>query len=302
MKTLPKIKRKKNKKNGRYEGNCYAFIAGRKVDLGTEDHNVAIKNLRAAVKGKREFQSDTTAAAAATVEVLQLVDPPAPAPAPPQNGKQTSHGGGELETPKGTMLPIEPAAPLQLHAVPPPADEPAARPTNGATDWATHAQAAAESAGAAQGAATEPPPEPAVRLADIPWMQGAFITASKFLVAAQLRAQAIAARWIADVDLGPVGPPPPPQPKTMEEFQALLESMAQPWSAFDPREPGRQIWEGFLRRICPDDLPLPDWVQAPLLVALFTLPVQLMGMQKAKPEPEQQEAAAAQEQATAAAA
>ncbi len=290
-KKLPALKRLKGK--GGRAGNFYSFIDGKKVDLATEDATAALKNLRRAVRtGARDFTPDGQAAAVATIDVLTTVET-----APPI-----------VDAPAmGNMLPFPPAppAPPELRALPPIAPEapPAAPPR---ADWATEANAAAAASEAQRTAEADAPPpgEAPPKLADVPWLAAGFVTVSKLIVTLQLRGQEIAARYIADVDLGPVGPPPKPAPQSMEEFQVLLEEMAQPWGAFDPREPGRLMWESVLRRMCPESLPIPDWLQAPALVALFTLPVQLMGMKRAKPsEPEpQQEATTVTDQATAAAA
>jgi hypothetical protein len=68
-------------------------------------------------------------------------------------------------------------------------------------------------------------------------------------------------------------PPLEEQPTSMEEF---LRRQMSPWPADDVREPGRQMWEHFLRRLIPEDLPIPDYLLAPILVAAGTVPIQFL--------------------------
>ncbi len=275
MKQRPAVKRKKGK-GGAFVGNCFAIIDRLRVDLGTEDHRVALKNLRAAMKGKRDFTSDSTAAADATVQQLAAMAGTA-APLSPAQGKQTSDRPPELEAPMGTILPIQPP-PTALALVPaieaPPPHSPAAAPD---PFEAANAAAAAGGEPSSSGGSGAPIPEqPPLRFADVPWFKGAFISASKFLVSLQLRAQEWGARYTMGLKLGPVGPQMP-EPKTIEELHALFEKMGEPWAPNDPREAGRATWETFLRRVCPDHLPIPDYLLAPLAVLVFTLPVQFAG-------------------------
>lgn len=262
MKPRPTIKRKK--KGGAYYGNCFTVIDRLRIDLGTEDHRVALKRLRAAMKGQRDFTSDATAAADATVQQLAAMAGTA-APIAPL-----------LEEPEKTMQ--TPPPQLALVPVDRPAPPPPPNPSPSSPDpfEAANAAAAATEDPSSSGPTGAPIPETPLRFAEIPWLKGAFISASKFLVALQLRAQEWAVKYTMGLQLGPVGPQMP-EPKNIEELHALFAKLAEPWDQNDPREAGRSTWEGFLKRVCPDQLPIPDYVLAPLAVLVFTLPVQFAG-------------------------
>lgn len=178
--------------------------------------------------------------------------------------------------PSTALVPTTAGAPPS----PPPAEpeiiepEPIPQAQRSAEGWADDVAAAASAS-----TGEPPPPEPGagVRMADLPWLAGAIVTGSKVLVALQLRGQAWAIRAIGDVEAGRVGPVVEPAPQTEEDLASVMKKAAQPWAGDDPREPGRQVWEGFLKRVMPEDLPIPDYLLAPLLVGVFTLPVQIAG-------------------------
>ncbi len=46
------------------------------------------------------------------------------------------------------------------------------------------------------------------------------------------------------------------------------------------RDAGAAVWKQALREIMPEDVPLPPYLLAPIVVAAMTLPVQMVGAQK----------------------
>jgi hypothetical protein len=149
--------------------------------------------------------------------------------------------------------------------------------------WAADANAAAASSetSSAGPAAADPTAGGAAggrpRFADLPFLQTAFISASKFAVQTQIGLHIFAARVLFGVVLPPLEAPP----KSLDEFMA---AQGVPWPDNDAREPGRQVYEGIFRRLVPEELPIPDWLLAPALVALFTLPMQIPHATRVKPE------------------
>ncbi len=272
---IPKLRRNSNA-IGKKVGNYWIMIGRERVNLGTQNATDALKNARKALKGERGFTGDSAAAADATIDALEYI-PDEPAPPP-------------LET--------APSSPPLLVAVPSPA--PAQQQPAG--DWAADANAAAGSAetsspaaDAQQAAGGGGAGAERLRFGDLPFLQRTIVSISKLAVQVQIGLQVWAWRRWGGLDLAPLEEPP----RDLEDF---LKRQGVPWPDDDPREPGRQVWESFVRRIIPEELPIPDWLLAPALVAMFTMPVQLAGAKRAAPSSEPTEEAASSTDAAAAAA
>jgi hypothetical protein len=268
VKKAPALWRRK-KASGEYFGSFHVTIKGVRVNLWTQNAEKARKRRLEAMRGKREFDPDESEAAAEKlIEVLDA--PPAPSSSPP-------------ELPPASFQPDgpPPELPLALPPMPPASSAPEVVDAQRidpppASSWTDDATAAA-GAGLPGDEAPEMAGAERTRLSDLPILQGAFITLSRLCVQIQIAAQVAAARKFAGLDVPMLADPPA---KDMGEF---LAQQGQKWPDTDPREPGRQIWEGFFRRICPDDLPVPDWALAPLVVAAMTLPMQFANASKADP-------------------
>lgn len=273
---LPKLRRNRNA-SGKFIGNWWIPDpnGGPRINLGTQDAKVARENARAALKnGKRDFTPDDEAAAAATVAALDHVEEPPP---PPE---------------------AAPPAPPTLALVPqdaPPADAPPSPKPAG--DWAADANAAAQSSPAEEdkAAGEMPAEEPRPKLSELPFLQTAIVSASKLAVYVQVALQTWAARRFFKLELPPLDDPAK-APKTIEEFSAMLSS---PWPTTDPREPGRQVYEAIVRRMIPEDMPIPDWALAPALVAAFTLMAQVPHARRVRPDGQPEEAQPAEARAAA---
>lgn len=279
---LPKLRRNKSP-SGKFVGNWWIPDpnGGPRINLGTQDAKVARENARAALKnGKRDFTPDDQAAAAATVDALDHVDdPPPPAPTPPP-----------APAPPTLALVPQDAPPADA----PPADAPPSPKPAG--DWAADANAAAASSAADDQADGEiPAEEPRPKLSELPFLQTAIVSASKLAVYVQVAIQSWAARRFFKLELPPLDDPAK-APKTIEEFSALLSS---PWPTTDPREPGRQVYEAIVRRMIPEDMPIPDWALAPALVAAFTLMAQIPHARRVRTDGQPEEAQPAEARAAA---
>lgn len=279
---LPLLQRARGK-NGQHIG-CYFFwektdrttAAGRpvyvRVNTATKDEGKArTRRAEFLATGKREFVFDDDAAAVAT--------PAAPEPAPviPVVPLPVARQLAAAESPQPIVLPPEPA-PLDQRPSEP---EPTRVETTG-DDWTKDASRAA---GAPDVPVAETTPEPEnkgepapaakpvddgkVRIKDIALMKTVFVSASRIAVQLQIAFHVLVARYLFKMELDPIRDE---MPKDVAGFMA---AQANPWPETDPREPGRAMWEQFGRRVCPDDLVVPDYVLAPALVALGTLPVQI---------------------------
>lgn len=259
--SLPELHRNR-KKNGRYYGSFWVRWDGERCTLDTEDPGLARARRKQVVAGKRFGKPAAVAVSSSTppplgrelVDALDQVDGTQPmragvAPAVAHNPEQPgSTPGPATESPPPADVAPRAATPLAL----PPVE--AAKAAGWADDLG--AAAAASDAAASSGAPGDggPTSDGGSRVGfDPAWLDNGIKKAAGLAVEAQLWLQEWAARRWGEVELGKV-------PKDS-----------------DAREPGRDLWEGFIRRIMPTDLPIPDWLAAPIAVAMFTLPVQLAG-------------------------
>jgi hypothetical protein len=269
MKTLPKLWQRNI--GGKLIGAFHVTIKGTRINLGTKDASEALKRRKLAMAGRRKFKDDIEGAAEATIAAL---DGTAGAQSP-----AVVDAGAATETPATSTAPTAP--PPQLPPVLPELAPAPAVNQQAPSDWAAAANTAAaevpSDASLPGGDGSAGAALPKVKFGELPFLKGAFVTLSKMAVTVQVALQAWAARVIGDVEVGRVGPPA--EQLTPEEFAAQAAN-AKPWDADDPREQGRQIWEECFKRICPDDFDVPDWLLAPMVVAMFTLPVQIAGAKK----------------------
>jgi hypothetical protein len=270
-------------------GAYHCRVNGRPVNLRTDDEQLAKQRMREAIKGARDWprKMSLEERRAPGLRALAVVgtQPPAPvtfsivAPDPaPANGINPQRVE-QSEPPASSPPAPAAAAPEVIEPEPIPA-----APAAAAAGWAddVNQAAGATSSPAAGGDASPAIPGSGMKFSDLPWFSGALVTASKLAVGAQVKLQGWAIRWLGDVEAGRVGPPPAPAPATEETFATFSRKLSTPWGDEDPRELGRQVYEGVLRRLCPDELPIPDYVLAPVLVLITTLPVQLAGATKIK--------------------
>ena len=251
----------------------------KRVNLATKDFEKAkIRRADAIASGKTDFIYDDDESAVATPR------PPEPAPVIPVVPAQLV----AVETARPIVLPPEPAPLDQRPADPPPSNGVAETP---ATDWTVDAARAAgatdtpattaESAPATTAAPSSetPPDDGKVRIKDIAIMKSVFVTASRIAVQLQIAFHVLIARYLFKTELDPIRDDVP------KDVAGFMAAQGQPWPDTDPREAGRQMWEQFGKRVCPDDLVVPDWVLAPALVAVQVLPIQIQHAKPLAPKP-----------------
>jgi hypothetical protein len=253
--SLPELHRNR-KKNGRYYGSFWVRWDGERCTLDTEDPGLARARRKQVVAGKRFGKPAAVAVSSSTppplgrelVDALDQVDGQSQQPTPEMGTGPVPAPGPPAASPPPADVAPRAATPLAL----PPVE--AAKAAGWADDLG--AAAAASDAAASSGAPGDggPTSDGGSRVGfDPAWLENGIKKAAGLAVEAQLWLQEWAARRWGEVELGKV-------PKDS-----------------DAREPGRDLWEGFIRRIMPTDLPIPDWLAAPIAVAMFTLPVQLAG-------------------------
>lgn len=236
------------RKRGRREfGSFYCEIKGERINLRTQSRAKALGRAAAAMRGDRSFESDSQGAA----KLIAALDGG-------DSARKTLSlvdplavvdGGvaGAASTPPGEPPAPPPPPPPEPEVIEP---EPVAPGDTGWTDDVRGAAAAAE-------AEATPPP-----VIDPAWLDLAIKKAAVLLVEAQLWTHDWCARRWGEVELGKVLPDDP------------------------TRAAPQAIWEAFIRRHMPAELPIPDWLLAPILVAGQCLPVQIAG---AKPIPKKEQ-------------
>jgi hypothetical protein len=251
------------KTRGKEGGNYFQRVGDKDVNLRTKDARIALLRAKEAKAGKtftKDDQSDGDAAAtsiAATVvgkeaaKAAPFVEPPAPA------ASGVSPGGSPPGFPQGVdPTHTRPAALPPIGASPngqtPPTRE-GVKPDGyfpPAPGWAEQVAQAAAAGGARE------EEEDADEEMDPEMLEGLFEQAAELAVELQLMLQA----WI---------------------LKKRLEAKAGEVPAEGPGSKGRvigaKLWKKELRRMVPDDWGLPGWVVAPLMIAAYTLPVQLGG-------------------------
>lgn len=266
--TTPKLWQRTNA-DGKFFGSYHVTIKKRRINLHTQDVETARKRRALAMRGQQRFKDDSQGAAEKLIAALD---------ATPDHTAGVVDGAAR--TP-GADLPSGGAPPqLALPPMQPETPEPVIEPERidaGGGSWTDDVAAAAGGAtpdGAAADAGATAGGSSSVRLSDLPMMAGIFITASRLLVQLQVMGQVKAARSLFKVDLPMLSDPPP---KDLADF---LRQQSEKWPDTHPCEPGRQMWEAFLRRVCPDDFPVPDYIMAPILVGIGTLPLQIANAEK----------------------
>jgi hypothetical protein len=278
--------RARNKK-GAHIGSYFMWVYRpdsdkyKRVTLATKDFEKAKARRVEAMNGRRDFTFDD--------DEQSMDTPRAPEPAPVIPIIPSSH---QLTAPEyqPIVLPPEPAPVDQRPAEPAPSTGIESPPD----DWTKDA---ARAAGAPEPAmptasATEPEnkdaPAPAahvddgqIRIKDLEQLGPVFVTASRIVVQLQIALHVLVARYLFKTELDPIRDEMP------KDVVGFMKAQGEKWADTDPREPGRAMWERFGRRICPDNLVLPDWALAPALVAVGTLPIQVANRKpvvaKAKP-------------------
>lgn len=291
---LPALQRARNKNTGHYIGSFFIWHRPPGADKYARI-NLATKNIvkaeqrrhEAVTMGKRQFVYDDDNSER-TAQLLNQTS--APAPSVPVVPMTVARQLGPIapETPTPIVVPPEPA-PLDQRETPPDpstfdtaADDwtkDAARAA-GAPDMPQAASSESENKDAPAPAAQQPVDDGSVRIKDLAQLGPIFVTASRIAVQLQIAFHVLIARYLFKVELDPIRDDVP------KDIAGFMAAQGRPWAETDPREGGRQMWERFARRICPDNLVVPDWVLAPALVAVGTLPTQIANakpINKAKP-------------------
>jgi len=292
-KPLPKLYQRT--RDGQPFGAFYVNVRNKPINLRTNRADVArARRIQAVHNGSRQWPRDwddtlvakkpaspsrnpDEGAADRVIAALDGVAPQTSAPPPPGGAGEVPAGGGDAI-----------GAPPPLADAPPPDPLPVvdAEPI-GQSSWTSDV-------GAGAGASSAPPPEaappPRLRLQDFGWFQAALVTASKVAVGVQLHAQAWAMRMVGDVEAGRVGPPPVAvAPDGVENMAAFMAMASAPWAADDPRERGRQAYAQTIVALLPEELPVPawlKWLEAPIITAIDTAPVQWQTGKKIERNPD----------------
>ena len=244
------------KKHGKEIGNYFARIAGRDINLRTTNAGLALVRSKEAEAGTRAWIQDDGDApvkpAVAGTEPAKtgpVVEPPAPA----------ASGFQAAAPPAVQPIPPTHTAPAALPPIggPPPGQTPPqreeARPDTyypPPAGWADAVRAAAGGPGD-----KAPPDADDDEGIDPDFLEGMIQQAAALAVELQLMLQAWILKKRAELRAGEV---PAEGPKAKA------------------RVIGAKIWEKELRKAIPSDFGLPGWVAAPLLVAAYGLPVQIM--------------------------
>lgn len=278
MTKLPALWRRTNA-DGADFGSYYVTVKKRRINLQTDDRQLAHERRREAVRGARKWprkmlpkvSAPTPAGGTAAENLAALGEVDALPLNPGSEGSPAPlNGHSPAAAPALGALPAVPV--IEPEPIPPP-------PPEAAGEWAADLGAAK-----ADAPADEPPPAATrIRLADMAWLDGALVTASKAAVGLQLFCQAWTMKLLGDVEAGHVGPAPTMrEPSNPDEAAAFMKKAGTRWEEGDPREPGRQLYEQTIKALLPEDLPIPDWAWAPIVTAIYTVPVQLKGATKIK--------------------
>ncbi len=288
---LPAIMRARGAK-GQHIGSYFSWFAveGQKTKTGNQKYqrvSYATKDLDKAkvrrleaVNGRRDFVNDDPERFPVDVAAVE------PAPVVPVIPLPMARQLAAAE-PQPIVLPPEPAPVDQRASEPAPSTGVESPPSDDWTKDATRAAgapdtgpmesvnptAAADSGstpdGSTKGAPAAPVDDGQVRIKDLEMLGPVFVTASRIAVQLQVAFHVLIARWLFKTELDPIREEMP------KDVVGFMKAQGEKWPDTDPREPGRAMWEKFGRRICPDDLVLPDWALAPALVAVGTLPIQV---------------------------
>lgn len=243
----------KVKQQGKEIGNYRTTIKGERINLGTKDPDEARRRRALALKGERSFSDDTGAVGAASAIVAALdgtgvaktapvVEPPRPAapilpPAPaPAPELPSAH----------TVAAALPASGLQRDPARPDGYIP---PADGWAESVRGAAAEAEGAAASSQAAGEGDGEGERVDADMLREMIDFAAASAVELQIWLQSWAIK--------------------RGLKIKTAVVSDDAK------GREVGKKLWSRCFQRLMPTDLPIPDYIAAPVLIAALTLPLQL---------------------------
>jgi hypothetical protein len=256
LKQLPRLWRRTNA-DGAAIGAWHTTIKKRRINLLTDDRQLAHERRREAVRGVRKWprkmlpkvSAPTPAKGTAEDKLAALGEVDAPDLNPGSESSPAAVNG----TPS---MAGNPAPPPELGSVPVIEPEPIPAVTD-AGDWAGDFGAA----GAAATADEQPAAPARLRLTDFEWFDGALVTLSKLAVGLQLKGQAYAMRVLGDVEAGRVGPPPVQvEGEGVAAMAAVMAMASKRWEETDPREPGRKAYEKTIVALIPAELPVPAWL------------------------------------------
>lgn len=280
MKKLPKLFRRK--RDGREFGAWHVLIRNKPINLSTDDRELAVQRRKEAIRGVRQWprkfapkvqahETSRNPPEGAVADALAALGEVAN-DGRPEHSPAGSTGDGGASGDHGA--PLAPDAPPVVDAEPIP-------PPPSADGWAADVGAASAAPTSSDGA---PEPQPRLRLTDFAWFDAALVTASKACVGLQLKGQAAVMRLVGDVEAGRVGPPVKlVDGDGIEAMAAFMKIAGARWEADDPRERGRAAYERTIVALIPAELPVPawlKWLEAPVITALDTAPVQWQGGRK----------------------
>lgn len=249
-----RLPRRHKNKAGKETGSFFLTIGSKEVNLWTQDAGKALERAKLARKGERNFPKDDDAGAvtsvAATVVGTEAAKPAdvVESPVPAASGSQV-----QASSPPAPTYPTHtgPAALPAIGAPPTPGTPPTREEVKPdgyippAPGWAAAVAGAAGASGA-----PDPEPEPM----DEEFLEGLIEQAAALAVELQLMLQAWIVKRRLELNAAPV-------PESGDGSKG--------------RTIGVKIWKKEIRKMMPDDLPLPGWVVAPLMIAAYTIPVQL---------------------------
>lgn len=242
------------KKNGKETGSFYLRVGGRDVNLRTKSAEIALERAKLARKGQRDFKHDDDAGAvtsvAATVVGTEAAKPAAVVESP---GPAASGSQAQASSPPAPTYPTQ-TGPAALPAIgaPPAAGTPPTREEVKPDGYIPPAPGWAAAVAGAAGASSAPDPEPEPM--DEEFLEGLIEQAAALAVELQIMLQAWIVKRRLELNAAPV-------PESGDGSKG--------------RTIGAKIWKREIRKLMPDDLPLPGWVVAPLMIAAYTIPVQL---------------------------
>jgi hypothetical protein len=243
------------KKGGKYIGSYFTRVGVEEINLCTKDPDEAIARGKRAAAGERKFSYDSDVQVAAravsstitgtggamTSPVVESPAAPAPSLPPP------------AAAPPPAVLHSVQTSPAALPAMgsssaPPPAAVPDAiyPPPNG---WADAVRAAA---GAASDSTSSSSAEAAAdEQVDSDVLKEMVEQAAVLVVEAQIQLQ----NWAIK--------------RGLKIRAAIVDDSAK------GREVGKKLWLRCFQRLMPTNLPIPDYLAAPIMVAALTIPIQL---------------------------
>lgn len=239
---------------GRLHGSWLVWVKNKRVNLRTKNADIALLRSKEAFAGVRTWAQDDGQGPAQAVADALTGTGGAQSPPVVERGTAAPAGfppGSSPVTPAPALPPIPEAPPEGPPKAPPGVTGDYIPPPAG---WADAVRGAASTASSAapddDGAGDGPDPEFVAMILGV---------AAGFAVELQLLAQA----WIIKKRAKLVASPVPEDAKG--------------------REVATKLWTSAMRKWLPDDMPIPDWLAAPLMLAALTIPVQLTGAKPVDP-------------------